>query len=101
MWIYYIVALLLYSVFYTQFTVPWQALDSAMTRNPQERNLMLTCRQYGGFIAGAVVGVITIPIVQRSAGSQDWMAHQRGDRLCHHDHHRPLSGQRSQAGGLL
>lgn len=67
MWIYYIVVLLLYSVFYTQFTVPWQALNSAMTRDPQERNLMLTCRQYGGFIAGAVVGVITIPIVQRSA----------------------------------
>ena len=67
MWIYYIVALLLYSVFYTQFTVPWQALNSAMTRDPQERNLMLTCRQYGGFIAEAVVGVITIPIVQRSA----------------------------------
>lgn len=66
MWIYYIVALLLYSVFYTQFTVPWQALNSAMTRDPQERNLMLTCRQYGGFIAGAVVGVITIPIVQKS-----------------------------------
>ena len=61
MWIYYIVALLLYSVFYTQFTVPWQALNSAMTRDPQERNLMLTCRQYGGFIAGAV------PIVQKSA----------------------------------
>lgn len=67
MWIYYIDALLLYSVFYTQFTVPWQALNSAMTRDPQERNLMLTCRQYGGFIAGAVVGVITIPIVQKSA----------------------------------
>ena len=67
MWIYYIVALLLYSVFYTQFTVPWQALNSAMTRDPQERNLMLPCRQYGGFIAGAVVGVITIPIVQKSA----------------------------------
>lgn len=67
MWIYYIVALLLYSVFYTQFTVPWQALNSAMTRDPQEWNLMLTCRQYGGFIAGAVVGVITIPIVQKSA----------------------------------
>ena len=67
MWIYYIIALLLYSVFYTQFTVPWQALNSAMTRDPQERNLMLTCRQYGGFIAGAVVGIITMPIVDRSA----------------------------------
>lgn len=67
LWIYYIVALLLYSVFFTQFTVPWQALNSAMTHDPQERNLMLTCRQYGGFIAGAVIGIITIPIVQRSA----------------------------------
>lgn len=66
-WIYYIVALLLYSVFYTQFTVPWQALNSAMTHDPQERNLMLTCRQYGGFIAGAVVGIIVIPIVSRTA----------------------------------
>lgn len=65
LWIYYIVALLLYSVFYTQFTVPWQALNSAMTHDPQERNLMLTCRQYGGFIAGAVVGIIAIPIVER------------------------------------
>lgn len=67
LWAYYIIALLLYSVFYTQFTVPWQALNSAMTHDPQERNLMLTCRQYGGFIAGAVVGVITIPIVQSSS----------------------------------
>lgn len=63
-WVYYIIALLLYSVFFTQFTVPWQALNSAMTHDPQERNLMLACRQYGGFIAGAVVGIITIPIVQ-------------------------------------
>lgn len=70
MWVYYIVALLLYSVFYTQFTVPWQALNSAMTHDPQERNLMLTCRQYGGFIAGAVVGVITIPIVQSQADAR-------------------------------
>ena len=67
LWAYYIAALLLYSIFYTQFTVPWQALNSAMTSDPQERNLMLTCRQYGGFIAGAVVGMIAIPIVQRSA----------------------------------
>ena len=67
MWVYYIIALLLYSVFYTPFTVPWQALNSAMTHDPQERNLMLTCRQYGGFIAGAVVGVIAIPIVEHSS----------------------------------
>ncbi len=64
LWVYYIAALALYSVFYTQFTVPWQALNSAMTHDPQERNLMLTCRQYGGFIAGAVTGIITMPIVK-------------------------------------
>lgn len=66
-WIYYITALLLYSVFYTQFTVPWQALNSAMTHDPKERNLMLTCRQYGGSIAGAAVGIFVIPIVGRAA----------------------------------
>jgi len=70
LWVYYIVALALYSVFYTQFTVPWQALNSAMTSDPQERNLMLTCRQYGGFIAGAVVGVITMPIVKRASNER-------------------------------
>lgn len=42
-------------------------IEQCHDRDPQERNLMLTCRQYGGFIAGAVVGVITIPIVQKSA----------------------------------
>lgn len=70
MWAYYIVALLLYSVFYTQFTVPWQALNSAMTHDPQERNLMLTCRQYGGFIAGAVAGMITMPIVKGASNER-------------------------------
>ena len=67
MWIYYVLALFLYSTFYTQFTVPWQALNSVMTHDPQERNLMLTCRQYGGFIAGAAVGIITMPLVQHFA----------------------------------
>lgn len=70
MWAYYIVALLLYSVFYTQFTVPWQALNSAMTHDPQERNLLLTCRQYGGFIAGAVAGMITMPIVKGASNER-------------------------------
>ena len=67
MWVYYVVALFLFATFYTQFTVPWQALNSAMTHDPQERNLLLTCRQYGGFIAGAVVGVITMPLVKHFA----------------------------------
>lgn len=74
LWVYYVAALALYSVFYTQFTVPWQALNSAMTSDPQERNLMLTCRQYGGFIAGAVVGVITMPIVKGASDERTgWM----------------------------
>lgn len=70
MWVYYIVALTLYSVFFTQFTVPWQALNSTVTSDPQERNVLLTFRQYGGFIAGAVVGILTMPIVARASSER-------------------------------
>lgn len=72
-WIYYIIALLFYSVFYTQFTVPWQALNSAMTHDPQERNVMLTCRQYGGFIAGAVVGSSPFPLFASDNPKTGWL----------------------------
>lgn len=61
--VYYICILVFYSVFYTQFTVPWQALNSVMSTDPDQRNLLLTSRQLVGFVAGSVVGIITMPIV--------------------------------------
>ena len=101
MWIYYIVALLLYSVFYTQFTVPWQALNSAMTRDPQERESDAHLPSVRRLHRRSRCGRDHHSHCTEIGRSQNWMAHQRGDRLCHHDHHRPLCGQRSQAGGLL
>lgn len=63
--IYYTVALILYSVFYTQFTVSWQALNSVMSTDVNQRNILLTSRQMAGFISGALVGICTMPIVSR------------------------------------
>lgn len=60
---YYVAILVLYSVFYTQFTVPWQALNSVMSTDVNQRNVLLTSRQFAGFVAGALVGIITMPIV--------------------------------------
>lgn len=72
-WIYYTIMLLLYSVFFTQYSLPWQALNSAMTHDPKERNTMLAFRQYGGFLAGASVGIFTIPLVNSmSDKAQGW-----------------------------
>lgn len=61
--VYYTVALIFYSVFYTQFTVSWQALNSVMSTDVNQRNILLTSRQMAGFISGALVGVCTMPIV--------------------------------------
>lgn len=60
---YYILMLALFSVFYTQFTVPWQALNSVMSTDVNQRNVLLTSRQLAGFVAGALVGMFTMPIV--------------------------------------
>lgn len=61
--VYYTIALIFYSVFYTQFTVSWQALNSVMSTDVNQRNVLLTSRQLAGFISGALVGACTMPIV--------------------------------------
>lgn len=63
--VYYTLALIFYSVFYTQFTVSWQALNSVMSTDVNQRNVLLTSRQMAGFISGALVGACTMPIVSR------------------------------------
>lgn len=62
---YYLVVLALFSVFYTEFTIPWQALNSVMSRDPHQRNLLLTSRQLVGAFATSAVGLFTIPVVSR------------------------------------
>ena len=73
--IYATVLLLLWSVFFTQFGVPWQALNSVMSTDPNQRNLLLTSRQMAGFFAGAAVGIMTLPIVNAlGGGNMGWLA---------------------------
>lgn len=61
--IYYLIVMALFSVFYTQFTIPWQALNSVMSRDPYQRNLLLASRQLVGAFATSAVGLFTIPVV--------------------------------------
>ncbi len=61
--VYYLIVLAFFSVFYTEFTIPWQALNSVMSRDPHQRNLLLTSRQIVGAFATSAVGLFTIPVV--------------------------------------
>ena len=61
--VYYLIVMALFSVFYTQFTIPWQALNSVMSRDPLQRNLLLASRQLVGAFATSAVGLFTIPVV--------------------------------------
>lgn len=63
--IYYGVVLALFSLFFTQFTVPWQALNSVMSTNAHQRNRLLVSRQLVGAVATSMVGLLTAPLVTR------------------------------------
>lgn len=73
--VYYIMLMALFTVFNTQFTVPWQALNSFMSPEPHQRNLLLASRQFIGFIATSLTGIIFVPIVNRFADEKTgWLA---------------------------
>ena len=72
---YYLIVMALFSVFYTQFTIPWQALNSVMSKDPHQRNLLLASRQLVGAFATSAVGVFTIPVVSAfSDVKKGWIA---------------------------
>ena len=72
--VYYCITMALFSVFFTQFTVPWQALNSIMSTNPHQRNLLLVSRQLVGAVATSMVGLLTLPIVTRFTDEKaGWM----------------------------
>jgi len=73
--IYYIFALAIFSVFSTQFTVPWQALNSVMSQDAHQRNLLLTSRQFVGAFATSAVGLFVLPVVERFENPRTgWLA---------------------------
>lgn len=72
--IYYIVLMLLWALFCSQQNIAWQSLNSVMSGDDHQRQLLLTSRQMGGFIAGAAAGAVTLPIVGFfGSGSHGWL----------------------------
>jgi len=61
--VYYGISLALFSVFFTQFTVPWQAMNSIISTNTHQRNKLLVSRQVIGAVATSLVGLTTAPLV--------------------------------------
>lgn len=65
--VYYGIVLALFSVFFTQFTVPWQALNSVMSVDANQRNRLLAARQMTGAVSTSLVALLTVPLVSRFA----------------------------------
>ena len=63
--IYYTIALALYSVFFTQFVVSLQALNTVISPSSAQRNTLLSARLFAGSISGAVVSIITVSVVAK------------------------------------
>lgn len=71
--VYYAIAMTLYSVAFTATCIPWQALNSVMSDDSDQRNLLLASRQFLGFFAAGIVGVITLGLVSALGdGKQGW-----------------------------
>lgn len=67
---YFMVIMALWSVVFTAFTVPWQALNAVLSTDVKQRNLLMTSRQLLGFVAAAVGSAATLPIVNAFGGGQ-------------------------------
>lgn len=71
--VFYTIAMVLYSVGMTSTCAPWQALNSVMSEDVNQRNLLLASRQFMGFFAAALVGVVTLGMVGSfGGGKQGW-----------------------------
>lgn len=66
--IYFIIVMILFSITFTSVQVSWQALNSVMATDPNERNLLLASRQFLGLVASNAIGILTIPVVTYFGG---------------------------------
>lgn len=66
--IYFIIVMVLFSITFTSVQVSWQALNSVMATDPNERNRLLASRQFLGLVASNAIGIFTIPVVTYFGG---------------------------------
>lgn len=72
--VYFTVAMVVYSIGMTATAIPWQALNSVMSSDVDQRNLLLASRQFMGFFAAALVGVVTLGMVDAFGGGKSgWL----------------------------
>lgn len=71
--VYFIIVMILFSITFTSVQVSWQALNSVMATDPNERNQLLASRQFLGLIASNAIGIVTIPVVTYfGGGARGW-----------------------------
>ena len=69
--VYYIVILFAFSIVQTFFTIPWISLNSVLTPNDNQRNLLLSSRQLGGFVAVYGVNLFLMKLLAKFGGGAD------------------------------
>lgn len=69
--VYYIVILFAFSIVQTLFTIPWISLNSVLTPNDNQRNLLLSSRQLGGFVAVYGVNLFLMKLLAKFGGGAD------------------------------
>ena len=69
--IYYMIAMLLYSVAFTTCCVPWQAMMSILSVDYKGRNVLLTVRLIAGALVGTVIGAVLLKAVDHFGGGAD------------------------------
>lgn len=68
--IYYVALLFLWAIASTAFVVPWQSLNSVLTQDSHERNVLLTYRMFIGTISITALSFVLIPIVNAVDGGR-------------------------------
>ena len=69
--VYYIVILFAFSIVQTLFTIPWISLNSVLMPNDNQRNLLLSSRQLGGFVAVYGVNLFLMKLLAKFGGGAD------------------------------
>lgn len=62
--VYFFIVMALWSISFTMFCMPWQALNAVMSKDIKQRNRLLTSRQILGFVSAMIGSAMTLPLVK-------------------------------------
>lgn len=67
---YFLIVMMGWSVSFTAFCMPWQAMNAVMSKDVKQRNRLLTSRQLLGFVSAMIGGSVTLPLVNAFGGGK-------------------------------